>query len=400
MTRKSAPGEAQYKRPDASMSLLINIMDHSLDEGYAEATARRAVRGEGGAISRAPGTRLLVAVGVSLIAVVVTMAAMQVRATAPQAEKERRDLVNRIHTREAEADRLQDEVESLRDQVDAMQDRNLTPEEVKRAELLATTTGADPVEGPGVKVVVDNAEQDAGKDDPNADPRQQAESLANGRVYDRDLQQVVNGLWAAGAEAIAINGQRLTALSAIRAAGAAILVDNRPLSPPYTALAIGDAKAMRDAFERGPGGVYLRHIGGKYGIRSTIGTEKKIKLPAAIGITLRVAQPEGAPPTGGTPIAPPPAPGTTAPAPRPGPSGTPGTGTVSPSESPNPGSGDIGTKAPTSSTTPGGAATPTKSGRPTRTPTGGNPATSGRGKPKTDNAAARDDAPTHEEGQA
>lgn len=400
MTRKSAPGEAQYNRPDASMSLLINIMDHSLDEGYAEATARRAVRGEGGAISRAPGARLLVAVGVSLIAVVVTMAAMQVRATAPQAEKERRDLVNRIHTREAEADRLQDEVESLRDQVDAMQDRNLSPEEVKRAELLATTTGADPVEGPGLKVVVDNAEQDAGKDGPNVDPRQQAESLANGRVYDRDLQQVVNGLWAAGAEAIAINGQRLTALSAIRAAGAAILVDNRPLSPPYAVMAIGDAKGMRDAFASGSGGQYLHHIGAKYGIRSTVSTEKKIKLPAAIGITLRVAQPEGAAPAGGTPIAPP-ADGTTAPVPSPGPSGTPGTGTVSPSDGSNPGSGDAGTKAPTSSTTPRGAPAPTKSGRPTRTPTGGNPpATSGRGKPPTDNAAARDDAPAPEEGQA
>ncbi|WP_436770996.1 DUF881 domain-containing protein [Yinghuangia sp. YIM S09857] len=400
MTRKSAPGEAQYKRPDASMSLLINIMDHSLDEGYAEATARRAVRGEGGAISRAPGARLLVAVGVSLIAVVVTMAAMQVRATAPQAEKERRDLVNRIHTREAEADRLEDEVESLRDQVDAMQDRNLTPEEVKRAELLATTTGAEPVEGPGVKVVVDNAEQDAGKDGANVDPRQQAESLANGRVYDRDLQQVVNGLWAAGAEAIAINGQRLTALSAIRAAGAAILVDNRPLSPPYAVMAIGDSKAVRAAFERGAGGAYLRHIGAKYGIRSTIGTEKKIKLPAAVGITLRVAQPEGAPPVGGTPIAP--APGTTAPAPAPGPSGTPGTGTVSPSDGSNPGSGDDGTRSASPSTTPPrGTGTPTRSGRPTRTPTGGGPPTnSGRGKPPTDNAAARDDAPAHEEGQA
>lgn len=395
MTRNSAPGEAQYKRPDASMSLLINIMDHSLDEGYAEATARRAVRGEGGAISRAPGARLLVAVGVSLIAVVVTMAAMQVRATAPQAEKERQDLVNRIHTREAEADRLQDEVEALREQVDAMQDRNLTPEEVKRAELLGTTTGAEPVEGPGVKVVVDNAE-DGAKDGTNADPRQQAESLTNGRVYDRDLQHVVNGLWAAGAEAIGINGQRLTALSAIRGAGSAILVDNRPLSPPYTVLAIGDAKRMRDDFQRGAGGVYLRTIGGKWGIRSTIGTEKKIKLPAAIGITLRVAQAEGATPPSGTPTAPP-APGGPTPAPSPGPSGKPGTGTVSPSGGSNPGSGPT-TRAPSATTSPQGSK-PTRSGGPTRTPTG-TATTAGRAKPPTNNAAAYDSAPAPEEGQA
>ena len=49
-------------------------------------------------------------------------------------------------------------------------------------------------------------------------------------MLDRDLQVIVNGLWAAGAEAIAVNGQRLTACSAIRSAGEAILVDFRPLS--------------------------------------------------------------------------------------------------------------------------------------------------------------------------
>ncbi|CAM5647734.1 membrane protein [Streptomyces purpurascens] len=53
------------------------------------------------------------------------------------------------------------------------------------------------------------------------------------------MQRVVNGLWESGAEAVSINGQRLTALSAMRAAGDAILVDNKPLVPPYTVLAVG-----------------------------------------------------------------------------------------------------------------------------------------------------------------
>ncbi|MCF2527540.1 DUF881 domain-containing protein [Yinghuangia soli] len=375
MTPKSTPGEAQYKRPDASMSLLINIMDHSLDEGYAEATARRAVRGEEGVISRAPGARLLVAVGVGLIAVVVTMAAMQVRAAAPQAEKERRDLINRIHTRETDADVLQKEVEALRDRLDALQDKNLSPDELKRVQQLAMSTGAEAVEGPGVKVVVDDAEQADAKDGANKDPRQQAESLANGRVLDRDLQRVVNGLWAAGAEAIGINGQRLTALSAIRAAGASILVDNRPLSPPYTVLAIGDAKKMQVDFQDGPDGRYLHALGERYGIRATIGTQKKIKLPAAIGITLRVAQPEGSTPQGGS-----------TPSPGPGPSPGAGPGTVSPSAG--------GTPSPGATRT---ASAPTRTPSPAKT--GKTTPGAGTGSPS-NKAAARDPAPAHEEGQA
>ncbi|MDI2129709.1 DUF881 domain-containing protein [Yinghuangia seranimata] len=373
MTPRSTPEDARYRRPDASMSLLINIMDHSLDEGYAEATARRAVRGEGGALSKAPAAKLLVALGVGLIAIVVTMAAIQVRAAAPQAEKERQDLINRIHTREDAADKLQDDVSALRDRVDGLQDRNLTPEAVKRVELLAMVTGADPVEGPGLKVVVDDAPQSTDQDGANKDPRA-AESLANGRVLDRDLQRVVNGLWEAGAEAMGINGQRLTALSAIRAAGASILVDNRPLSPPYTVLAIGNGKKMQVAFQDGKDGRYLHALSERYGIRATIGTQKTIKLPAAIGLTLHVAQPEGAAPPPST---------TPTPQPAPAPSGTPTTGTVSPTPTP----GATGGKTPTGTATPR-TPTPSKTGKPT-----------GSGRPS-NNAAARTTVPAPEEGQA
>ncbi len=56
----------------------------------------------------------------------------------------------------------------------------------------------------------------------------------DGRVRDVDVQTVVNGLWAAGAEGIAVNGQRLTSLSTIRHAGDAIVVDLRQLARPYT----------------------------------------------------------------------------------------------------------------------------------------------------------------------
>ena len=111
-----------------------------------------------------------------------------------------------------------------------------------QGELVALLSGATAVQGPGVKLVVDDA-----KDSRSGRRRARARAVGfsdTGRVRDRDMQRVVNGLWESGAEAIAINGQRLTALSAIRAAGDAILVDNRPLVPPYTVLAVGDGKRL------------------------------------------------------------------------------------------------------------------------------------------------------------
>lgn len=100
-------------------------------------------------------------------------------------------------------------------------------------------SGAVAVRGPGVKLVVNDAKEATQGGDGN--PRETSGFSDTGRVRDRDMQRVINGLWESGAEAVSINGQRLTALSAIRAAGDAILVDNKPLVPPYTVLAVGTA---------------------------------------------------------------------------------------------------------------------------------------------------------------
>ncbi|MEU0932689.1 MULTISPECIES: DUF881 domain-containing protein [unclassified Embleya] len=275
------------------MSLLVDMMTNSLDAGYAEATARRAVRGDTG-MNKGPLARVLAVVGVALIAMILMVAAMKVHAAAPQAERERHQLVDRIHTDETEVDTLTATVERLRDEVDAIQEVSLPKAAKDRVQLLALLTGSDPVEGPGLKVIADDA-KGSDNSDGSSDPRQ-AEAAANGRILDRDLQRLVNGLWKAGAEAISINNQRLTALSAIRAAGASILVDNRPLAPPYTILAIGNAKPMQVEFMVGADGRALRRLEDDYGIRINISAQKKMKLPAALGTSLRYAGVPGAAP--------------------------------------------------------------------------------------------------------
>ncbi|WP_345714225.1 DUF881 domain-containing protein, partial [Kineococcus glutinatus] len=112
-----------------------------------------------------------------------------------------------------------------------------------------------------------------------------------GRVVDRDLQTLVNGLWAAGAEAVSIGGQRLTALSAIRSAGAAILVGYRPLSPPYEVLVVGDPAQLQTRLAASPAGSYLQALSDNYGIGVSVRAREELVLPAADSVDLRVAAP-------------------------------------------------------------------------------------------------------------
>lgn len=269
------------------MSLLTNVMEHSLDDGYAEAAARRGAVG----CSRLPtGLRgkLVLALGLLLAASVVTLGAAEARVAAPTEARERQDLVERIKNGTSDADGLQKRVDGLRETVAAMQREALREHGGDTGELVGLLAGATPVEGPGIKLVVDDAEGTGGE---AGGPRESTQFSDNGRVRDRDLQRVVNGLWQSGAEAVAINGQRLTALSAIRAAGDAVLVDNKPLVPPYALLAVGDSRELSTAFQNSADGQYLHVLQENYGIRTSIAEQEEVRLPAAPSLTVRTAEP-------------------------------------------------------------------------------------------------------------
>ncbi|MFD6028916.1 DUF881 domain-containing protein [Streptomyces griseoluteus] len=284
---RSSP--ARPRRPDASMSLITNVMDHSLDDGYAEAAARRKSLGEGG-LPKTLRAKLGLAGGLVLAALVVTVGASQAHVAAPVVAKERQELIDRIDRETAAADKLESGVDQLREDVGARQRAALRQSGGSQADLVSLLSGATAVHGPGVKLVVNDAkEASSGGDGTN--PRESAGFSDTGRVRDRDMQRVVNGLWASGAEAVSINGQRLTALSAIRAAGDAILVDNRPLVPPYTVLAVGDGRKLSTAFQNSADGLYLHALLDNFGIRTAISAEGDVRLPAAPSVIVRTAQP-------------------------------------------------------------------------------------------------------------
>ncbi|WP_037684405.1 DUF881 domain-containing protein [Streptomyces griseus] len=271
------------------MSLLTNVMDHSLDDGYAEAAARKKAAGEGG-LPKTLSAKLGLAAGLVLAALVVTVGAAQARVAAPVVAKEREELIDRIDRETEAADKLEGSVDKLRDDVSARQREALKHSGGgEQAELVGILSGAVEVRGPGVRLVVNDAKEATTGGDGN--PRETSGFSDTGRVRDRDMQRVVNGLWESGAEAVSINGQRLTALSAIRAAGDAILVDNKPLVPPYTVLAVGDGERLSKRFQNSADGLYLHALQESYGIRTGISTEDDLRLPAAPSVIVRTAQP-------------------------------------------------------------------------------------------------------------
>lgn len=272
------------------MSLLNNVMDHSLDEGYAEASARRKADGSAG-LPRTLKSKLWLAAGLVVAALVVTLGAAEARVSAPVVAKEREELIDRINAETRAADTLESDVDKLRSDVGERQRKALEEHGGDQGELVALLSGATPVEGPGVKLVVDDAKN---TDQGGGGPRESSSFSDTGRVRDRDMQRVVNGLWESGAEAIAINGQRLTALSAIRAAGDAILVDNRPLVPPYTVLAVGDGKNLAAAFRDSADGQYLKALKESFDIRTSLSDQAKVRLPAAPSLIVRTAEPKAA----------------------------------------------------------------------------------------------------------
>ncbi|MFB6811142.1 DUF881 domain-containing protein [Streptomyces sp. NPDC056387] len=285
--RSSAP--APPARPDASMSLLTHVMDHSLDEGYAEASARREAEGTAG-LPRTLKAKLALAAGLVLAAMVVTLGAAQARIAAPVLAKERQELIDRVQRADERADGLEGDIERLREDVASRQRAALKQQGGDQGQLVALLSGATEVRGPGIKLVVDDAKGSSSGG--GGKPRENAGFSDTGRLRDRDMQKIVNGLWQSGAEAVSINGQRLTALSAIRAAGDAILVDNRPLVPPYEVLAVGDKKRLGTAFQDSADGQYLHALQENYGIRAALSPSDDLRLPAASSLTVRTATAE------------------------------------------------------------------------------------------------------------
>jgi uncharacterized protein YlxW (UPF0749 family) len=161
-----------------------------------------------------------------------------------QSAPRKAELVELIDRRRAQVDGLDEAVEALRLDVAAAQEevsRESTRDrrDAERTRALAQQAGTLPLVGPGLVVSLAPSDRTPAS----------AEEAGAYQIHDADLQLVVNALWSAGAEAVAVNDSRLVATTPIRAAGGTIIVNFRPLSPPYVVEAIGADPVRFEASE-------------------------------------------------------------------------------------------------------------------------------------------------------
>jgi uncharacterized protein YlxW (UPF0749 family) len=202
-----------------------------------------------------------------------------------QPRKER--LIALIQQRRSQIGDLDKAVGQLRSQRSAEQRRvsranRSVADNTRTQSALAAQAGTSAVTGVGLRVKVSDA-------DSIPDDATDAEAY---RISDLDLQLLVNALWGAGAEAIAVNGNRVVATTSIREAGETIVVNFRPLSPPYRIDAIG---ADRTQFSASEIATRMRHWHTLFGLGFSTQRVDKVTVPAFAGrVGIDVASPKGA----------------------------------------------------------------------------------------------------------
>lgn len=251
--------------------LLTRITEQSMDEDYHLVARRKQTEGSGPPAPDRP--RLVAALVVGVFGILVTTAAVQTSAKADVTDASRETLISRINDERAQADDQQQAIADLQDENLGLQETldELTTEQAAataRLRRLEVATGYVAVRGEGVRITIE---------DPT-DPTDTTQL-----VRDEDLAWLVDGLWEAGAEAIAINDQRLNALGAIRNVGIGIRVNSMPVNPPYVVRAIGDGGSLQANLLDTTHGQQFFSLSDQLGFTHDMQNDDELQLPAARG---------------------------------------------------------------------------------------------------------------------
>jgi uncharacterized protein YlxW (UPF0749 family) len=262
MRTRSVRGDSH--RPVAwSMDLLRQVRESAVDPDY-EVVGKHASKGR---------WRLPLVVVALVLGMVVAVQGWYTYKASSDAASERDQLISRIRAADKANDGLRTQQVALQQEITSLQKNQADTSTQAQLDAQGAVSGGTAVTGPGMVVVVDDADG------------------ANGaRVTDEDLRQLVNGAWQAGAEAIAINGHRLTTRTAIRSAGSAITVDYRSLIRPYRVEAIGDPKTLPKRFADTPGGAWWAEAKSNYGLLYEVSTSGSLTLPADPGLGVTAAR--------------------------------------------------------------------------------------------------------------
>ena len=263
--------------PDhVTLPLLTKITQQSMDEDYQHVARARATGVEPPESST---TRALSAIVVAVFGTLVAIAGVQTARNADSDAVGRSALISQIQAEKTELAAGQDRVGQLVADMAASEEalrlmRTSQAELAARVRRLEARTGFGPITGKGVVFKVNDAE--------NGDETQV--------VRDDDLAILVDGLWAAGAEAIAINGQRLTVRTSIQNSGRAIHVNTRPLAPPYALEVIGNQDTLPARLLNTTHGAQWYALARSLAFRFSMDNDDDLTLPAARLLPLRQAQ--------------------------------------------------------------------------------------------------------------
>ena len=255
------------------MSLLNSLLANPLDAGYEHFHADRGSR---------PAS-VIGTIGVFAVAVALGFASIvatsSLRAPASDVKS---DLKAQASERTNAVEALNNDVQSLGRAIEQYSGTGPTAASNPAQDLVTATT---PVVGPGITVTL----TDRG-----------GPGKGSGAVRDQDLAMVVNALWAAGADAVSINGQRVGPDTFVRTAGSVILVNVTPVSSPYEVSAIGDANALSVALVRGATGDYLSAAQSVTGMTVSSKVSDHLQMEALTLTDSRYATPVGESNEGGS----------------------------------------------------------------------------------------------------
>lgn len=234
----------------------------------------------------AGGWRLLVPVAALLAGVMFATSAETSAGTDLRAGR-RLDLTQLIRQQDRDVAALDSRLTSLQADVSDLQERaGAGDSEVAAAQaaadVLASAVGLTALTGPGIQVSLDDA--------PTAvDGTLPIGARANDVVvHQADVQAVVNALWAGGADAITLMGERIIGTSAVRCVGNTLLLHGRTYSPPFVVAAVGDEERMRTALDASVYVGLFRDAAAAFGLGYDVSGLDTVDVPAydgPLGIT-------------------------------------------------------------------------------------------------------------------
>ena len=187
-----------------------------------------------------------------------------------------------IGQRNIDITRQEQQLAELQAQVDRLTKQAATrngavAEAQKEGDRGATSAALVALEGPGVIITLDDAPQ---RPDGTLPTNARPDDLV---IHQSDVQAVVNAVWAAGADGVAVMDQRLIGTSAVRCVGNTLLLQGRTYSPPFVIAAIADAGAVRAQLAVSPQVAVFQQAVDAFGLTFDIQPHPRVTVPAYHG---------------------------------------------------------------------------------------------------------------------